>query len=470
MLRNNICWNDDLRLPVLVIENTVNNDPKYLRVMLIDCTAKENNSIILHRNTLRVFDEIDHLPMCTDIDTYNFVSAMYEFAEWDAYSRHSYFWPEFVINLVQDAETWKLWRENVKGLTYLSNKFPTTSKLYLFYLCAMHIGVDNELNFLNRPNNNINSNTNGDDMELSSTIVNVKRESDEDSIIDDVGGYGDGDNNNENSSGSNSSSSNNNTESESDSEDIKYMKLKQINDNITPSSAIELLVLNLIYAVQKMKSTEDKEFARTSSRVGNDYQVDIPPIETRQKDYFVPNSPENLVYSASDCSNKCVDVNSLINQCYQSIDLFPSTGTILQTMKVNANFDLSSTYKGIYERDNRWRSIRITDNQRSVVCTMLGSSFSSCNENMTSSSKSGNTTATTSHLESMLLVTDGTQRWTIPYSRYRSLYLSEDMFLRSFYINNYNVNESILSISQLCKSMTTWTNDEFSVFFIAHSM
>lgn len=86
--------------------------------------------------------EEDFIDFIATADTADLVEAMCDFAEWDDHARVSVRWPTFLINLLMQPALLREWKERAEAHD-LAPRFPTRAKLFLFFLCCEHIGAIN---------------------------------------------------------------------------------------------------------------------------------------------------------------------------------------------------------------------------------------------------------------------------------------------------------------------------------------
>lgn len=150
--RNNLYWLNSQNLPCLWYSGSKCLSPEdNIQVIPIVCADnyRKKQSIKVARKHLVPLDE-DLLALhCKDTRTQNFSYALLDFAEYDDAARDSYFWPSFLLRIIENADLCILWINRV-----LENRLHVNlveeRKLFLFYMCAQHVGILNdELEFVN---------------------------------------------------------------------------------------------------------------------------------------------------------------------------------------------------------------------------------------------------------------------------------------------------------------------------------
>jgi hypothetical protein len=404
--RNNLYWLNSQNLPCLWYSGSKCQSPEdIISVIPIICTPnnRKKQFIKVARKYLVPLDE-DLLALnCKHTYTRNFSYALLDFAEYDDAARDSYFWPSFILELIKHADLCILWIHRVLENS-LNVKLEEQRRLFLFYMCAQHVGILNH------------------DLEF----VNFK-------------------------------------EIDRDVRDL-FEKIASIND----------------------KDDITKDFRRSSSRVGDEYQVN----------YNNQIRNENMIESADNNGNNCLvyqqsrlteeELNEYITLVHNLRIRHISPGQLIEapSYAISMSGLMSTNYQHLHLSGQKLNESDLKKSfsqgrkpgRRNIACFVVGKrkiiDDSTVNPfenifslNLSSSSSSGSK----SRLILEVDVFDGNHTWTVPAKSCRILTMPEDQALTILHNHKYNVATSIKYVEAelvICRVLYSkeWTLKSFDYF------
>lgn len=169
--RNNIFWQASSKRVFVRLENESSHT---LKLYPLDCyhhgPVRWNDPLDLGQPGLGKMDEDQinlmnpHMP-----EVASFTRALLDFSDWDDYSRHDYYWPEFIAKYIRDYPRFVKWNEMV-GKCRLFQFQDESAK-------SAHLISRDVTDFTNIPDNNINISVHDNKNQHEETVVEFEAKS-----------------------------------------------------------------------------------------------------------------------------------------------------------------------------------------------------------------------------------------------------------------------------------------------------
>ena len=451
--RNNLYWVDGLNYPCLWYGDEA--AAPEVEVAVLPFSNAPSSAAVLQRRVKRKLllpldGDLLEEHCSSDVSLKSFCYALLDFAEYDDHSRDSYFWPEFITDLLGSRRARERWL-GMANRSVVCYMFKERRWVYLLHLCAQQAGLCDDLDSLSR--------LRADGVPDAGERARYGVECTYDDVL-----------------------------------------AKRVKNLLATRGSRELQrMVRSIRAVNRTEDNQTRDFKRSHSRVGVEYQVPALPETAAvvSAEHRPADPPVSLGLVFSPCDYEASD--AVLVTYMRGVQVLRarhvSSGQLVEapahSSTPSALTGLSNQFSQLLASDKSLLPEVCWDNvqgkrQRLLACTVvskkpkLASAEHSSKQQQASFSSSSTSSPSVGrvHAEDVwhaqeVEVFDGFNSWTVPITALRLLTVPEDEALSILHDARYCVSrawtivEAALVTARVTASLNCWSKKNLQDFVIA---